>query len=459
MDENSNEIELLTGRIQSLKSGEPSHELGRLHMDLYRSLVKANRVGEAEECLYHAISNFEGAGVSEVVSEYSSALTLIGILLHNKGSHTEAQRFLEKAHDSYIKAVEVEKACTVLNSIAINLQSMGEIKKALLTYRQGLTIARQNRYRFLQMKFVYNTSVLFSRFPSLHKEAMRYNDEAVYLCRKLKDYRGLGYVLTNTAFLLKQSGNSPDQVIKNAREAYLIRDKHGTYYEKGFACLNLAGYLDDDDDQEEKEGLFLKARKILHETRYYDREIDCLIGLVGIELKRNDIEKARAYFTSAEEILSGIEANEGMQLKLLETEYDLEKAGGNWEAALSALEHMQDARKSLNKDKTSQELKTVCAKWDVDLINMENTLLQARNSELKDLNDKLSRSLNQVRQLSGLLPICTRCGKVKDDEGYWQQLDDYVSTHYSSRISHSLCDECRAILYPQIMQDENEGRQ
>ena len=112
----------------------------------------------------------------------------------------------------------------------------------------------------------------------------------------------------------------------------------------------------------------------------------------------------------------------------------------------------------MNKDKTSKELKTVCAKWDVDLINMENTLLQARNRELEDLNDKLVRSLEQIRQLSGLLPICTRCGKVKDDEGYWQQLDDYVSSHYNNRISHSLCDECRAILYPRI-QDENEGQQ
>ena len=451
------EIDILTGRILSLKSTEPCHEQGKLYMKLYRLLVQAHRVDDAEKSLYDAISNFEGAGVSEVLSEYSTAVYMLGILFHNKGRYLEAEQYLEKAYDLCIKAVEIEKACSVLNSIGINLESKGEIKNALLTYRRGLTTARQNRYHLLQMKFIYNTSVLFSRYPSLHKEALKYNEEAVYLCRKIDNFRGLGYVLTNTAFLLHRAG-STDQAVKNAREAYVVREKHGTYYEKGFACLNLAGYLDINEEQEEKEDLYLRARKILHETRYFSREIECLLGLVQIELRRNDLEKARDYLASAWEIVSGIESNESIRVKLLETEYDLEKACGNWEAALCALERMEGTSKLLNKDKTSKELKTVCAKWDVDLINMENTLLQARNRELEDLNDKLVRSLEQIRQLSGLLPICTRCGKVKDDEGYWQQLDDYVSSHYNNRISHSLCDECRAILYPRI-QDENEGQQ
>jgi|GEM_PF-4024054 len=456
--ETENEIALLSGRILSLKPGGPGKELGKLQLELYKLLVGANRVSEGEKSLLDAVSSFESAGENETLSEFSFALHRLGILFRNKSRHTEAGSFLDRAYNAYLKAGATENACSVLNDAAINLQMKGEIKNALLTYRRGLTISRQFRYNLLQMKFVFNTSVLFSRYPSLHKEALRYNEEAAYLCRKLDDFRGLGYVLTNTAFLLDNAG-SRKQAEENAREAFVLREKHGTYYEKGFACLNLAGYLDISEAQEEKEKLYIKAREIMHEAMFADREIDSLLGLIQIELYRNNIEKARAYFVAAEEIGSSVENDDAIRHKLLEAKYDLEKASGNWNAALSALEQVENRRNSRNKEVISKELKAVCAKWDVDLINVENTLLQARNNELRELNRKLSRSLEKVRRLSGLLPMCSSCGKVKDDEGYWQQLDDYVSTHYMNRISHSLCEECRVILYPQTLEHEVSERQ
>jgi len=59
-------------------------------------------------------------------------------------------------------------------------------------------------------------------------------------------------------------------------------------------------------------------------------------------------------------------------------------------------------------------------------------------------------ALAQVKQLSGLLPICSYCKKIRDDKGYWQQIEEYISEHSEADFSHSLCPECLKKLYPEF---------
>jgi len=55
---------------------------------------------------------------------------------------------------------------------------------------------------------------------------------------------------------------------------------------------------------------------------------------------------------------------------------------------------------------------------------------------------ELEGALSQVKQLSGLLPICSYCKKVRDDKNYWQQVEAYVGDHSEARFSHSICPDC-----------------
>jgi CheY-like chemotaxis protein len=70
--------------------------------------------------------------------------------------------------------------------------------------------------------------------------------------------------------------------------------------------------------------------------------------------------------------------------------------------------------------------------------------------ELRRLNAKLQEALAQVRTLSGLLPICAACKKIRDDAGYWHQVDVYIRDHSRARFSHGICPDCRAKLYPEF---------
>jgi len=66
----------------------------------------------------------------------------------------------------------------------------------------------------------------------------------------------------------------------------------------------------------------------------------------------------------------------------------------------------------------------------------------------KILIDKLQKSIDEIKTLSGLLPICSACKKIRDDDGYWQQIEHYISEYTGARFSHGICPDCREKLYP-----------
>jgi DNA-binding response OmpR family regulator len=58
--------------------------------------------------------------------------------------------------------------------------------------------------------------------------------------------------------------------------------------------------------------------------------------------------------------------------------------------------------------------------------------------------EELQLALAQVKQLSGLLPICSYCKRIRSDENYWQQVDSYITQHSSAQFTHGICPPCLA---------------
>ena len=67
-----------------------------------------------------------------------------------------------------------------------------------------------------------------------------------------------------------------------------------------------------------------------------------------------------------------------------------------------------------------------------------------KNAELITSNRKLEQALTEVRQLQGLLPICSYCHKIRDDRNYWQKLESYFLENSELRFSHGICPDCYA---------------
>lgn len=73
---------------------------------------------------------------------------------------------------------------------------------------------------------------------------------------------------------------------------------------------------------------------------------------------------------------------------------------------------------------------------------------QRHEEERERLVQELRGALDKVKLLSGFLPICASCKKIKDDKGYWQQIEAYIRDHSEAEFSHGLCPECSKRLYP-----------
>ncbi|HEY2945443.1 MAG TPA: hypothetical protein VGN09_23625, partial [Vicinamibacteria bacterium] len=68
----------------------------------------------------------------------------------------------------------------------------------------------------------------------------------------------------------------------------------------------------------------------------------------------------------------------------------------------------------------------------------------------RELGRRVEQALAHVKVLSGLLPICASCKKIRDDRGYWNQLEQYIGDHSQAAFSHGICPDCVQRLYPDV---------
>jgi hypothetical protein len=76
--------------------------------------------------------------------------------------------------------------------------------------------------------------------------------------------------------------------------------------------------------------------------------------------------------------------------------------------------------------------------------------LTETNRKVVQKNAALEKALAEVKTLSGLLPICSHCKKIRDDKGYWTQIESYIHEHSEAEFSHSICRECAKKYYPDM---------
>ena len=71
-------------------------------------------------------------------------------------------------------------------------------------------------------------------------------------------------------------------------------------------------------------------------------------------------------------------------------------------------------------------------------------------TESERIIGELHDARSKVKQLSGLLPICASCNKIRDEEGRWKDVTDYIRDHSEADFTHGICPDCRQRLYPDM---------
>ena len=73
--------------------------------------------------------------------------------------------------------------------------------------------------------------------------------------------------------------------------------------------------------------------------------------------------------------------------------------------------------------------------------------------ERERLMTERQKALSEIKVLSGMLPICSSCKKIRNDEGYWEQLENYISEHSTAEFTHSFCPDCAKKFYKKSHQE------
>ncbi len=90
-------------------------------------------------------------------------------------------------------------------------------------------------------------------------------------------------------------------------------------------------------------------------------------------------------------------------------------------------------------------------------INTHITLSRLKR-EREEIIRELTEALANVKKLEGMLPICMYCKKIKNDEGYWQQVEHYIIEHSGAKFTHGLCDDCCKKYYPGLYEENNASK-
>jgi PleD family two-component response regulator len=123
---------------------------------------------------------------------------------------------------------------------------------------------------------------------------------------------------------------------------------------------------------------------------------------------------------------------------------------------LSALDQTEDKIKAFTVGGVDYitkpfQLEEVMARVETHLwLRMLQTQLSRRVQELE-------QAMAQIKTLRGLLPICANCKKIRDDRGYWQEVDLYIHQHTEVDFSHGICPDCLRELYPDFVDEPDEA--
>jgi hypothetical protein len=87
-------------------------------------------------------------------------------------------------------------------------------------------------------------------------------------------------------------------------------------------------------------------------------------------------------------------------------------------------------------------------------ISLDMKKLFEINEEKDKIIKKLNLALDEIKKLEGVIPICASCKNIRDDLGYWTQVEQYISEHSDAKFSHGICPKCVKKLYPELYKEK-----
>jgi tetratricopeptide (TPR) repeat protein len=487
----------LTHTIDSLTGGGNAKQLGQAYRALAELQEDAGLIDESLENYRRAI---QFADRAEDLPTMSAAHNNLGLLHWMANRYDSALTHLGHARDASKAIGDVDRLARVLNSLGSSYYQLGYYEPAIGAFLDALELRRDEADQTGVSVVLTNIGKTYHDWHQFER-AKPLLKQAVDAAREHKQPIAEGYALNALAMLHIDMGDftTAQQYIDQSVAKYNSADSIMTRTDSTSAwSLNTVSqgllYVRDGRAAQalplleavyqvaaERGSVRGQARSLLYLGEAY--------GVLGDRRRGIDaLTQSVAFSRSVAQRVLTIDA--------LARLADLEERAGNSRAALMHLRANQALRDTIFDQSTAQRIAATEARAETEREQRENARLRAEqrvqaaviargrlvvalgavsllsavavlgllahynrkgrdreallartNTELESANSELRSALSEVRTLTGLIPICAHCKKVRDDQGYWEAVETYIGSRSEASFSHSICGSCGPELY------------
>ncbi len=426
--------------------------------------------------------NWQKGAFSEALSYYESAYenfktvndsAWTGITLNNIGTIYWGVGDYGRALNHFQQSLSIRQACAdhegavlVLNNIGLVYQDYGKLELALSHHQQAEQLAGEiEAYRGLAYSQI--------NLAKYYRKQQKYDRALEYLKKAQANYvksdleRFLSYCYKEIGQTYEEKGNlkeAKDYYQKSLKEAKRIRNDHRL----AIAQHALASVLNKQQMLNRSLDFAGKSLQLSLSQNYKALIMDNYTLLAGIHEQKQQYTVSLNYFKKAAAIKDSI-FNEEKNRKVAEMQVRFDADKKEKENALLRKDNKIQKLEIRRHAEVRNFIIVICILIFLILAlvfyryksqKRANKLLYRQNREIQQVNNQnetlikeLKHTLDHVKTLHGLLPICASCKKIRDDKGYWDEVEIYIRKNSEADFTHSICPGCMEELYPELMKE------
>ncbi len=425
--------------------------------ELVSALIKIAGVvlnSDLQKAEVYALEAQDLAEKLELPVKLAQSYRTLGMINREVGNFSEAISFCRKSMEMYKNLEDNDGMASVHSTIAMTYRAQGLIDKALEHYHECLRKKQECSAPEDDIALGYfNIGSCYSSLFHL-EQAQLFYEYAREIWERSDNRPQLAYLYNNFGCLYgrKKELDKAREYFQKALDIRIeLENKNGIASTLG----NLGNLHEDLDDNESALGFYIRSLE-LYEEIGNRRGIAYMSSCVGgIYTALGRLDEAESLITRGLSITRKLLMKD-WEIHCLEKITDLLEAKGELKKALLHSRELNTCLEEHLNEKSMEKIAGLQVQFETEKKEKEAEIYRLKNVELSAMNDKLRDALAHVKTLQGLLPICASCKKVRNDDGYWQQIELYVSDHSDATFSHGICPECMVKLYGKEFTREQE---
>jgi len=406
---------------------------------VYLSRAKANTEGTAKSRRFaeQAVEVLSGPENREL---YAMALNNLGNCNRRNFDLVDALEYYGNARSIYSEMDNVRGLALIHNGMAQTYRLMGLNEMAYDSFKLSGELASSVDFHLMRAIALSNLAEMLLEQRDYYT-AEKYLKEGLSLNSKLDRKLGIGFCL-GALGRLEQQRNNLNMAEEYYRKAVSIWKDVGSHQHMVSSFCSLAELLELKGDVQSAGELLEKAVEDAQST-----EMTEVIWIAKGRLAAHNIRAGRT--ENAEEILfkvievledSGEQGQEKAKAcKVLANYYE---GIDRFQDALNIYRKGAMIEKAIIDHEMEHDIVRLKMKDEFRRSEDQRRELEIQRIQLEKTNHALKEALSNIRTLKQLLPICAKCKKVRNDDGYWEQIEAYITEHSDTVFSHGICPEC-----------------